>query len=158
MQSFFIARFFTAPFVLQQKGFYTQYEIGSILNFKSVYAIRLYEILLSDFKASFFSRNRHKFEYSIEQLRQLMGCEDKLLKFSQFKEKCIGKAIFEINNSDTSEFTLTAKYNKNGRAVEGVSFILLGRSECFLPCDDYYNIIKTSIEWNESWDEPDAPI
>ena len=47
------------PFVLQQKGFYTQYEIGSILNFKSVYAIRLYEILLSDFKASFFSRNRH---------------------------------------------------------------------------------------------------
>lgn len=146
------------PFVLQQKGFYTQYEIGSILSFKSVYAIRLYEILLSDFKASFFSRNRHKFEYSIEQLRQLMGCEDKLLKFSQFKEKCIGKAIFEINNSDTSEFTLTAKYNKNGRAVKGVSFILLGRSECFLPCDDYYNIIKTSIEWNESWDEPDAPI
>lgn len=143
---------------MQQKGFYTQYEIGSILNFKSVYAIRLYEILLSDFKASFFSRNRHKFEYSIEQLRQLMGCEDKLLKFSQFKEKCIGKAIFEINNSDTSEFTLTAKYNKNGRAVKGVSFILLGRSECFLPCDDYYNIIKTSIEWNESWDEPDAPI
>lgn len=126
------------------------------MNFKSVYAIRLYEILLSDFKASFFSR--HKFEYSIERLRQLVGCEDKLLKFSQFKDKCLCKAIIEINKSDTSEFTLTAKYHKNGRAVEGVSFILLGRSECFLPCDDYYDIITTSTEWNESWAEPDTPI
>lgn len=70
----------------------------------------------------------------------------------------MAKRLFEINHSDTSEFTLTAKYNKNGRAVEGVSFILLGRSECFLPCDDYYDIITTTTEWNESWAEPDAPI
>lgn len=146
------------PFVLRQKGFYTQYEIGSILNFKSVYAIRLYEVLLSDFKMSYYDSCRHKFIYSLEQLREYMGCEDKLLKFSQFKEKCVNKAICEINNSDSSEFSVTAKYYKNGRTVTSIGFIIVGKNEHFAPCDDYDNIIKNTYEWNDKWTEPDEPL
>lgn len=144
------------PFVLQQKGFYTQYEIGSILKFKSVYSIRLYEVLLADFKSLYFTRSIHKFEYSIKQLREYMGCENKLLKISQLKEKCINKALSDINNSELSEFTATARYVKNGRTVVGVQFIIVGRNEAFIPCDRYYELIKTTFEWDESWIEPDA--
>ena len=62
------------PFLLQLKERFTQYELIYTLNFGSKYSIRLYELIKS---RHFHETEEYTFSYSIDELRRLIGADDK---------------------------------------------------------------------------------
>lgn len=108
------------PYLLELNKWYTQYQIKEIIGMKSVYGIRLYEILKCDENKSRDTKNI--FTYEIQKLREMLGCEDKYKQIGQFKEKVIEKAISEIN--DNTDLFVSLDYIKTGRKVTAVQFEL----------------------------------
>lgn len=108
------------PYLLELNKWYTQYQIKEIIGMKSVYGIRLYEILKCDENKSRDTKNI--FTYEIQKLREILGCEDKYKQIGQFKEKVIEKAISEIN--DNTDLFVYLDYIKTGRKVTAVQFEL----------------------------------
>lgn len=108
------------PYLLELNKWYTQYQIKEIIGMKSVYGIRLYEILKCDENKSRDTKNI--FTYEIQKLREMLGCEDKYKQIKEFKEKVIEKAISEIN--DNTDLFVSLDYIKTGRKVTAVQFEL----------------------------------
>lgn len=108
------------PYVLELNKWFTQYQLKSIIGMKSVYGIRLYEILKCDDNKSRDTKN--VFTYEIQKLREMLGCEDKFKQIGQFKERVIEKAISEIN--DNTDLFVLHDYIKTGRKVTAVQFEL----------------------------------
>lgn len=114
------------PYLLQLKSHFTQYKLEAILQFKSVYAIRLYEMLKKEaFKARVDADSKTKrFEvkYTLGEMRELFGIEDKQYKlFADFKRFTIEPAVTEI--TDKTDLNIDeVVYGKTGRAVSRVLF------------------------------------
>ena len=88
----------------------------TILDFNSVYAIRIYEIISAD---RFFHKDADP-EYEMSDLRYWMDCEKKYLKTNDFCKYVIEAAVKEINRcSDTA---VTPVFVKKGRSVTKVRF------------------------------------
>lgn len=108
------------PYLLGLKGYYKQYGLEKIVNFKSGYSIRLFELLkVEEFKATRDGFIR-LFEY--EDLREKLGLENQEYSFfKDFRINVIEVAQREINaNSDISIFDI--KYYKTGRKYSQIVF------------------------------------
>jgi plasmid replication initiation protein len=116
------------PYFLQLKGHYTQYHLNHVMNFKSQYSIRLYELLkMNAFKAN---KNR-QFErnFEINEFRSFLGIEEKeYILFSNLKNRVIQSTTSEISDI-TDLFIVDIKYGKTGRKVTNITFIVEVRSE-----------------------------
>ena len=77
------------PYLLQLKEQFTTYYLANILQMKSKYSIRLYEII----KSEQFKRN---FKIDVDKLRKMMNCQN-YKRYSNFNQKVIIPAIDEIN-------------------------------------------------------------
>lgn len=114
------------PYLLQLKDHFTQYKLDSVLHFKSVYSIRLYEMLKKEaFKAKkdpISNTKRFEVEYSYEAMRESFGIEKKEYKlFADFKRYTIQPAVTEIY--DKTELNIyDVIYGKTGRAVSRIIF------------------------------------
>lgn len=109
------------PFLLNLKEHYTQYTLDSILVMKSVYAIRLYELLQSKIMSSILPKNGTDIELSLQEIRESCDCESKAYDiFSNLRSRVIDIAVKEIN--EKTLYTLSYKYKKNGRSVIGLIF------------------------------------
>ena len=108
------------PYVLELDKWFTQYQLKNILEFTSFYAIRLYEILKCAEGEDPYENKGREYYYTIEELRQFFGCEDKYERVSQFKAKTIEVAVREIN--EKSDIEVYHEYKKRGREVVGVTF------------------------------------
>lgn len=90
------------PYLLQLKGYFTQYKLDRVINFKSLYSIRLFELL----KAEEFKANKDGFKrfFDYEDLRDKLGLENQEYSFfKDFRVNVIEVAQREINaNSDIS--------------------------------------------------------
>ena len=109
------------PYLLGLKGYFTQYELEKVVNFKSGYAVRLFELLKKEqFKADGKGYFKRSFEY--EELRDLLGIDVKeYTLFTNFKARIIDIATKEINaNPDIS--IIKVDYPKTGRKVSHVVF------------------------------------
>lgn len=126
-------------FVIDQEKFFTQYQIKNILDFKSVYAVRLFEILLSDFNYNDYRKS--VFKYSIDDLRMMLDCTEKFEKISQFKTYVIEKAVREINSTYESELTVFIKYIKTGRTITHIKF--------YVEKGDNYK--TNDVIWQDDW-------
>lgn len=105
-------------YVLQLDLLFTKYKFNNILALKSYYAIRLYEILVS-------THNKHKklkkkFEFTIEELRDMMGVEGKYKNIGQFRVRVLDVAVAEINKSTELDVTYSTK--KTGRFITHIIF------------------------------------
>lgn len=85
------------PYLLQLKncGHYTQYKLNYVINFKSQYSIRLYELL----KMHAFKAKEGKFErnFEINELRLTLGIAKKEYKiFNNFRVRVIEPAVEEV--------------------------------------------------------------
>lgn len=85
------------PYLLQLKncGHYTQYKLNYVINFKSHYSIRLYELL----KMHAFKAKEDKFErnFEINELRLTLGIAKKEYKiFNNFRVRVIEPAVTEV--------------------------------------------------------------
>lgn len=121
------------PYLLQLKDHFTQYKLDSVLHFKSVYSIRLYEMLKKEaFKAKLDPESKTKrfqVEYSYEEMREFFGIEKKeYTKFNDFKRFTIIPAVTEIyDKTDLNIYDVV--YGKTGRAISRILFKVELRSK-----------------------------
>jgi plasmid replication initiation protein len=115
------------PYLLQLKSHFTQYKIDTVLHFKSVYTIRLYELLKKEeFKAK---KGAFTVFFEYADLREHFGIGKKeYLKFNNFKQKAIQPAISEISDK-TDLIVNDVKYGKTGRKITNLTFVVGIRSE-----------------------------
>lgn len=108
------------PYLLQLQGYYKDYELERIINFKSGYSIRLFELLkVEEFKAK---QNGFKRSFEYEELREKLGIESsEYLFFKDFRVRVIDSARKEINEN-TDIYIFDIDYAKTGRKVTHMVF------------------------------------
>jgi plasmid replication initiation protein len=109
------------PYLLQLKGYFTQYELESVVSFKSAYSIRIYELLKAEqFKAVRSGQFSKTFSY--EELRVILGVADnEYSQFAFFRVNVIEIAVREINTSSNISIT-QVDYPKTGRKISHIVF------------------------------------
>ena len=115
------------PYLLQLKSHFTQYQLNYVMEFKSQYSIRFYELL----KMDAYKAKHGKFEKHIEvtELRSLLNIDKKDYPlFANFKQKVIQPAILEISDK-TDLIVNEVKYGKTGRKITNITFFVSIRSE-----------------------------
>lgn len=86
------------PYLLELKEYYTQYVLADVLQLKTVYAIRLYELIREEMKyQKVYANKKATVELDIETIRRATNTENKHKQTGHFKEKVIKKAVQEIN-------------------------------------------------------------
>lgn len=109
------------PFLLGLKEKYTQYTLDNILVMKSVYAIRLYELLQSKIMTNFIPKAGVDIQLSVETIRECCGCEGKSYNtFSNLRNRVIDIAVKEIN--EKTMYRVSYNYVKKGKSVIGFIF------------------------------------
>ena len=106
------------PYLLQLKQNFTSYELIFTLRFRSKYSTRLFELISSIHYKTLESYSR---EYTIEELRRLMGAEN-YKTWQSFKERALIPAVNEINQF--SNKNLEYRVIKRGRSVIAVELLI----------------------------------
>lgn len=103
------------PLITRLEENFTSYEIAQVAQLDSVYAIRLYELLIK------WRTVCKTPEFELQDFREKLGIEeDKYSRMSDFKKYVLDFAIQQIN-----EYTdIVAKYDqhKTGRTITGFTF------------------------------------
>lgn len=110
------------PFLINLKEQYTQYTLENVLAMKSVYAIRIYELLQSRVMCHVLPKNGVHIIITVKDLKECCNCTDKYKEFSNFKVKVLDKAKDEINR--VTMFRVDYSYVKQGRSVTGIEFLV----------------------------------
>ena len=110
------------PFLLGLKEHYAQYTLDSILSMKSVYSIRIYELLQSK-----IIRTKHRFKEKIvsipvNEIREICDIMDKYDRFSSFKTRVLDIAVKEIN--DQTQWKIGYSYKTVGKKVNVIDFLI----------------------------------
>lgn len=108
------------PFLLNLRNHYTQYQLEEVLAMKSVYAIRIYELLQKEKMVRVLPKNGIDLILTIQQIREACDCEDKYERFSQLKSRVIEVAIREIER--TTNYEVNYEYIKKGKSIEALKF------------------------------------
>lgn len=103
------------PLITNLEKHFTSYELEQVSSLTSIYAIRLYEILIA-------WRSTSKVPMiSLENLRTQLGVEPHEYKrMGQFKEKVLHLALEQIN--EHTDIKAEYEQHKKGRAICGFSF------------------------------------
>ena len=129
------------PYLLNLKETYTKYRLGYVINFKSEYSFRFYEIMKQ--YESIGERT-----ITIEEIKDLLMIDkDKYTKYSHLKAKVIQKAIEEINKYSDIKINLE-KEEKEGKKVVGLVFSI-NKNDYRYPVDnwlEYENYNKKTKE------------
>lgn len=97
--------------------FFTQYLLSNTVKFKSVYSVRLYELLVQ-WKNSDL-RKMPMFE--VDKLRGQLGIDtNQYQMIADFKKRVLDKAISEIN--EHSDLVVSYEQVKEGRVISGFRF------------------------------------
>lgn len=105
------------PYLFDVRKYFTQYAIGGVLQMKSVYGVRLYELLKS------YANIREK-EFTLNELRYLLGAENKSYdKYSLFRVYVLDPAIKDVMTySDLNVSYVEIKQGK--RKVISIKFVI----------------------------------
>lgn len=111
------------PFLLQLRGHYTILQREAVLKIKSVYGVRLYELLKQ--KETFRSR-----DFDLEDLRYFCGIDDSTYsRYVDFKRRVLEIAKREIN--DKTDIRVEYEEIKHGRKVKGIRFKIMSNPSYF---------------------------
>lgn len=113
-----------APYLLNLRGSFTKYKLDEIINFRSVYAVRIYEVINSYMDAHNMPYADHAVEISvsIEDLRIATNTLTVYERGYDFKRKVIDVAIKDINRC--SKYHVTATPYRRGRHLKGFDFLI----------------------------------
>jgi plasmid replication initiation protein len=104
------------PYLLQLKEKFTEYGYYNIIQIKSSYSIRIYELL----KQYELIRRR---KFKVDELREILGIEKgKYHNYADFKRKVILTAEKELMKKTDIYFTFKEK--KKGRKVDELEFLI----------------------------------
>jgi plasmid replication initiation protein len=95
---------------------FTSYQLYAALSMSSKYAKRIY-MLCSQWRENEATR-----VYDIDELREMLGLEDKLIAWKDFEKRVLEKAIEQIN--EYSELQVKYKAEKAGRSYKWVQFFV----------------------------------
>ena len=109
-------------FVVELDRWFTLYQLKNILYFKSFYSIRMYEIILSSFNES--QRKKEGYKFTVDELREWLGCEKKYKLFGDFKKRAIEPSIDEINEKSDIYISFV-KYHKTGKSITAIEFFVI---------------------------------
>lgn len=101
------------PYLSQLEGTFTKYELKHIGNMTSIYAIRLYELLMQ-------WKTIGKREIEIDWLRKQFEIENLYPAMCDFKKRVIDPAVKDINTH--SNFAVAWEQRKTGRKVTHLIF------------------------------------
>lgn len=103
------------PLITRLSEKYTEYELKQIKDLNSIYALRIFEILMQ-----WFSLGKTP-KITIENLRTRLGIEEHQYKtMGNFKNRVLDHAIKEINNN--TNITASYEQHKEGRRIVGFTF------------------------------------
>lgn len=103
------------PYLLQVKGNFTTYALKYVIQMKSPYSIRMYELLK---QYATFGRRKFKIDF----LRKVFSLEDKYPDFYDFKRRVLEKAKKDCEKY--SDLTFTYKVIKQGRQPVEIDCII----------------------------------
>jgi len=109
------------PYLLGIQKYFTKYDLKNLVNFRSGYAIRLFELLKKEeFKANANGYFRRSFEY--EEIRGLFGIEKREYEFfKDFRVRVIDSSVKEINTNPDIQIS-RVEYQKTGRKFTHIVF------------------------------------
>ncbi|WP_338473408.1 replication initiation protein (plasmid) [Niallia sp. XMNu-256] len=106
---------FLRPYLLELKREFTSYKLENVVQLKSTYAIRIYELLKQ------YEKIQER-TFSLSELRRLLGAEDIYPAYGNFKQRVLMPAQKELENKTDISFDL--EEIKKGRKVTKVKFII----------------------------------
>jgi plasmid replication initiation protein len=105
------------PYLLQLKEQFTPFKLRNVIQLRSEYSMRIYEILKKD-------EFKKQSTYTINELRRLLGIsDDKYKRYHHFKSRIILKAQEELLAHTDIKFDFLEI--KKGRRVEAITFFIL---------------------------------
>jgi len=117
------------PFLLELKksGNFTQTRLGMVIHFRSVYAIRVYQLL-----KEYDSKRMNNFEFSLEEFREIMlGDKSEIYPlFKNFRNKVLDVAKRELEAKDQetglykSDLSFNLETRRTGRKISHLKFII----------------------------------
>jgi len=131
------------PYLSAISARFTQYHLKDVTQFKSTYAIRLYELLMQ--WQSLGTR-----EISVTDLRELFCLQNKYPKIAELRRNVIDKAITDINKF--SNLQVDVKTRKRGKTIVAFKFAYetkntLGINQVKNQVEKtYYGYTKTEID------------
>lgn len=103
------------PLITRLESHFTSYEIAEVANLTSIYAIRLFELIIQ------WRDNGVTQKYKIDDLRSKLGVEPEQYKtMSNLKAKVLDRAIKQIN--EHTDITVKYEQHKTGRTITAMSF------------------------------------
>lgn len=134
------------PYLLNLKRQFTSFRLREVVPLKSIYAIRMYQIV-----KEYDSKNKSSFLYMLEDFRKLMlGSENK--KYSAFKDfriRVIESAKKELDEKSNLSFEFSLI--KMGRKIGKIEFFIKRLDEnTFLELREFPNLDMKIIEEFES--------
>jgi plasmid replication initiation protein len=103
------------PYLLLLKDRFTTINAIDLMQFKSVHAIRIYELLKQ-------YQDIGERVLGIDEIKECCGVKDKLQKYADFEKKLIFIAQREINEKSDIHFEF--ERIKPSRKIEGIKFII----------------------------------
>lgn len=103
------------PYLLQLKRTFLSYDIRNVLKISSVHSIRIYELLKQYEKIGYR-------EFELEQLKVILGVQDKYKLYGHFKSRVLHKAQEDLKNYTDIRFTF--EEIKEGRRVTAMVFAI----------------------------------
>lgn len=108
-------------FVLELNEWFTKYTLQNIVSLKSIYSIRLYEILKCQ---DGICRNEEYYhEFSIDKLRYLFACENKYNTTAEFLRNTVTNSIKEINQK--TDISLSCENIKTCKKITAVRIYII---------------------------------
>lgn len=103
------------PYLTQLKKNFTRYRLADTIELTSVYAIRLYEMIVC-----WQGQNRWSETLDLGEFRYIMGCVGKYKQFGQLRQSVIEKAVEQIN--ENTAYNVSVKYRKVKHTHKSVTF------------------------------------
>lgn len=132
------------PYLTQLKKNFTRYRLADTVELTSVYAIRLYEMIVC-----WQGQNRWSETLDLNEFRYIMGCVGKYKQFGQLRHSVIEKAVDQIN--ENTAYNVNVKYRKVKHTYKSVTFafykkgaLLLTDDKGALSLDKIRRIVRSS--------------
>ncbi|MBF0554397.1 MAG: replication initiation protein [Nitrospirae bacterium] len=126
------------PYLLGLKGKFTAYQLQNVIQLKSTYSIRIYELLKQYQKLG--SR-----EFKIIDLKGILGIQEGEYKvYNNFKQRVILPAQSELSEKTDLSFEFTEK--KIGRAVTAIKFHIFTKQRVDEPSIDAEYTIQDEFD------------
>ena len=108
------------PYIIGLSKYYTQYILQDVLILKSVYSIRLYELIRQEMRYEVFANRTATVYLSLDTIKKATDTEKKYYKLSMFRARVIDSSIAEIKNR--LGYNITYELKKESRKVVGFTF------------------------------------